>query len=773
MKISLGALLAICLAGLQFLAVLTVVLLSYITSERVLLDHARTLLSDLGRNTILHSQSFLDPARSTAELAKRLAENNIVASDNHQALEKLLFQQLQLAPQFAGVYLGDEDGNFVYVSRVDGPAQYRTKIVSYTDGVRKTELMWRDTDYTIVDSMIDRQDIFDPRTRPWYERAKTRGDIIWTDPYIFFSSQRPGITAASPVIGNNDEIRGVVGVDIEIQEISDFLSQLKIGTKGAAMILNRNGDVIAHPESDLIKMENADGRLDFVSIDEINDQIAKTAFGDLTKLEVVNIDSEIQSEFTHEGDTYVSALIPAKSNEIPWTIAIYAPEDDFIGGIKENRKLNVWIAAIIAMISGILGLKLAQFIHQPFRDFASGAQLVSQGEVHSAPLLANRYPELQAANETLIEQVEQRKNFEREFGQTFDLASRGMAQLHPETGRFIRVNQHLTDILGYTSAQMLELTLTDILHPDERETNVLIHDTVNSDYEYKQESRFIRKDTQTVWLRINAIMIRDENGVAHHAVATLDDVTDQKEADTKIHELNRDLSHFSRVGMMGQMASGLAHELNQPLTAITQNADAALSTLLARKKADPELVEILNELDAQAHRGADIIRALRGFVTKDSGEKQAFDLAELVDQAFKLVKPEVRANKITMSFVPTPLPLVYGNRIQVAQVLVNLLRNAIQAIDTANTDIRLVEVIAHIKEPFVELWVEDTGSGVSPEIDLFTQFETSKPDGMGLGLSFSRDIIEAGGGELWFDDNAAGKSRFCFSIPSYKEGNDD
>ena len=760
MKLSLGALLAICLAGLQFLAVLTVVLLSYVTSERVLLNHARTLLSDLGNNAILHSKGFLEPARGTAELAKRLAENDIVASDDPEELEKLLFQQLSLAPQFSGVYLGDEQGNFVYVNRGDGPAQYRTKIVSVVDGQRSTRLIWRDTDFGIVLAEDDPSDNFDPRTRPWYISAKATRDIIWTDPYIFFSSKRPGITAASPVIGDTGDLSGVVGVDIEIDAISGFLARLKIGQQGTAMILNRNGDVIAHPDPDLIKVENADGSLGFVNIEDIPDPIAKTAFGDLTTQDVREIGYEVKSEFNHDGAKYVSTLIPALSDELPWTIAIYAPEDDFIGGIKENRKRNIWIAAGVALASGLIGLWLAQFINAPVRDFASNAE---RGDAAKGT-----YPELQDARDTLISEIEQRKTFEREFGATFDLALRGMAQIDPVTGRFVRVNTHLSDILGYSDAELLEIGLVDILHPDERAAGPSIRDAVNSGVEYNQESRFLRKDGETVWLRINAITIRDEHGVALHTVATVDDVTTQKLAETKIGDLNRDLSHFSRVSMMGQMASGLAHELNQPLTAITQNADAALLTVQAQKNADPELIEILNELDGQTHRGADIIRALRGFVSKDSGAKVSFDFGELVDQTFRLVHPESVQHDIEMNFNAATLPHVYGNRIQVAQVLVNLLRNAIQAIADSDGQVRRIDVNASVNGNVLQVCVDDTGAGVSPDIDLFAQFETSKPDGMGLGLTFSRAIIEANGGQLWFDEKQASKSRFCFTVPTGK-----
>ena len=122
MRNSLGALLAIGLAGLQFIAVLAVVFSSFLTSERALLDHARELLSDVGTNTIEHSRGFLGPARGAAELSARLAQDRVIASDVPELLEQLLFQQLLLAPQFAGVYHGDEDGGFVYVMRSDGPA---------------------------------------------------------------------------------------------------------------------------------------------------------------------------------------------------------------------------------------------------------------------------------------------------------------------------------------------------------------------------------------------------------------------------------------------------------------------------------------------------------------------------------------------------------------------------------------------------------------------------------------------------------------------------
>lgn len=277
---SLGAMLVIGLAGLQFIAVLAVVFSSYLTSERALIAHARDLLHDVGSNTIEHSKSFLSPAEGAAELAARLAQNQIIASDDPNRLEQLLFQQLQITPQFAGLYYGNQNGEFVMVMRnPDGRADFRSKLVTLEDGVRTVQLIWRNDDFSPVHTQLDPTDTFDPRDRPWYIDAFTQRSIIWTDPYVFFSSRQPGITLAAPVMGPGSTVRGVIGVDIEISRISEFLSRLNIGEYGKALIINHNGDVIAHPDLKLVESRRADGTLRLPRLQELNDPIARAAFG--------------------------------------------------------------------------------------------------------------------------------------------------------------------------------------------------------------------------------------------------------------------------------------------------------------------------------------------------------------------------------------------------------------------------------------------------------------------------------------------------------------
>ncbi len=767
MKLSLGLMLAICLAGLQLIAILMVVMSSYFTSERVLLDHARSLLSDVATNTIEHSKGFLKPATGAAELATRLAENEIVASDNPALLEKLLFQQLQIAPQFAGVFYGDINGNFVYVMKTDGPGPFRSKMIDRDGDNRRTDLIWRNAKFEIMETRLDESDTYDPRQRPWFQKAQAEEKLIWTDPYIFFSAKTPGITVASPVFADDGTVTGVIGVDIEIDAISEFLSNLKVGEYGKALILNRNGDVIAHPNPDLIKTENADGTLRFLGIDEIADPIARTAFGGLKQDGEISVKNEVSSLFAYENANYVSTLKPILNSPLPWTIAIYAPENDFIGVIKQNRAQNIAIAVAVAALTGFIGLLLAKHIHTPIRALAERATQISRGNYDADAPFPRTFSELESANETMTQEIDRRQKAEFEYGRTFDLASRGMSQIHPETGQFLRVNRKLSDMSGYDVNALLGMSIKDISHPDDRDDFFVTPTEGLGGTEHLREKRILHKDGSEVWVMVNAIPIQDDTGSTLHTVVTLDDITEAKEAEAQIRHLNHDINHNARMNTMGEMAAGIAHEINQPLTAITQNADAALLTAKAQSKPDPELVTILSELEAQAHRAGDIIHALRGFVRKGDPSKSSIDLQELIKQTVSLVGAEAKEHGVEIEVVSQPSTYISGTRVQIAQVLVNLLRNAIESISmTKGNNRRLVKVwTTEIDDGTIKLSVQDTGLGIEEGFDPFAQFETTKNDGMGLGLAICRGIMEAHGGQIWYEASEENETRFCCAFP--------
>ncbi|AUH33174.1 cache domain-containing protein [Paracoccus tegillarcae] len=769
MRNSLAALLALGLAGLQFVAVLLVVLSSYLTSEQALLNHARALLTDVGVNATEHTKGFLDPARGAAELAARLAQHRVVASDDPVLLEQFLFQQLRVTPNFSGLYYGDENGNFVYIMRTDGPGPFRTKIIQTTPE-RSVKMMWRNEDFSIVDSTTDPEDMFDPRNRPWYQRAFEKMGTIWTEPYIFFSSKAPGITLASPVFSNEGTVRGVVGVDIEISSISEFLSRLRIGLSGKALMINQNGDVIAHPNLALIRTENSDGSLRFTQINELEDPIARAAFG-TTGAAMTDTPSTRATftDFEFEGSSYVGGVMPVISEELPWTIAVYAPENDFIGEIKKNRADNIWIAALVAVITGLIGLALANFIHRPVRAFAVRSALIAQGEIDPSEPQPKTYSELAEANQTLMRQIVERKKTEREYGLTFDRSSRGMAQMAPDTSRFLRVNDRFSEMTGYSSKELSQMVYTDLIPPGATGLFRPHKPMQDESFATHREARLVRKDGTLINVTVNAILIRDHSGLPLHAVVAFDDITETKIKEGQIDQLSRDLSRLARGETMGELAAGLAHEVNQPLAAIAQNADTALLLLDKEGEQPKELRETLVEIEKQSLRAGDIIRALRSFIRKEEVTAEPFDIAQLLDQTLILVQPEAAEAGVTIRTEMPPLPPIPANRVQIAQVLVNLIRNGIEAMVKSDPANRRLTVSAVQVGRTARISVSDTGPGVDSSISLFSKFETTKATGMGLGLSICRSLVEANGGRLWLDDDHSEGARFCFTLPIQAE----
>ncbi|WP_425092196.1 cache domain-containing protein [Tropicimonas sp. S265A] len=760
---SLGAILALALAGLQLLAVAVVVFSSYFTSERTLLEHARTQLVDVGTNVIQHTKWFMSPARSAAELSTALAKNQIVRREDRDHLEGLLFQQLRSAPQFAGAYYGDEDGNFVYVKR-NGLKEYVTKIIN-VESVDRALFIQRDEAFSDVGRHIDPDDKYDPRARPWYIEAREQGDSIWTDPYIFFTSQSPGITAATPVVDFFGKVQGVVGVDIEIQELSNFLSQLRIGKNGAAFILNRNGDVIAHPNPELLTTVGEGGTLKFPSIEEIKDPIARAAFGDRLTRDGVTLESAIQSDFEHLGERFVSLIMPFGLDDIPWTIVLYAPESDFIGTIEANRTQNTLIAFAVAVMTALLGLALAKRIHAPVRAFAVRSALISQGEVDPEEPMPSTYRELENANTALVNEISQRKKTETEYRLTFEKASRGMVHIESATGRILRANASFAKLLGYTENQLSGVAFQSLLDPDEEDVLKEFGDSIAEHAAFGFEAKAIAKDGTPVWISFNGIYFQQAGADENYIVATIDDITQARASAEKIETLNREIAHFSRQEMMGELATGLAHELNQPLTAITQNADAAQYMIGHTPDRFEEVRGLLGEIDQQAHQAADIIRALRALVRKDENVPTEFGVRELLEQSRRLVLSEARQHSVQILIAKGPEFEARAVRVQVAQVVVNLLRNSVESIAETPRARKVVTVSAHLDGDFAQVTVEDGGPGIDEGLDLFTPFETTKRDGMGLGLSISRTLVEANGGKIWHE-RLAGLTRFSFTIPA-------
>ncbi|MEJ2376115.1 MAG: PAS domain S-box protein [Pseudolabrys sp.] len=256
------------------------------------------------------------------------------------------------------------------------------------------------------------------------------------------------------------------------------------------------------------------------------------------------------------------------------------------------------------------------------------------------------------------------------------------------------------------------------------------------------------------------------------------DLTERQKTEARLQELQSELVHISRLTAMGEMASTLAHELNQPLSAINNYLKGSRRLIGDGEAGDERTAMLRDALDKagdQAMRAGQIIRRLRDFVSRGESERRVESITKLVEEAsaLALVGVKDRGIRVTFHFDPS-VEWVLADRVQIQQVLLNLIRNAMDAMEEAATRDLVVSVVP-AGETHVRVSVADTGSGIEPEVaeQLFQPFVTTKRHGMGVGLSISRTIIEAHGGRIWVEPNPGGGTIFHFTLTAVNEGDVD
>ena len=241
------------------------------------------------------------------------------------------------------------------------------------------------------------------------------------------------------------------------------------------------------------------------------------------------------------------------------------------------------------------------------------------------------------------------------------------------------------------------------------------------------------------------------------AVITRTDVTARRREQRELEEQRRELAHLARVAVLGQLSGALAHELNQPLAAILSNTDAARRLLRAEPLDRKELGEIVEDIASDDRRAAEFIRHLRAFFKRGESGAQALDSAEIVREVLQLAREEIiKRGVVATASIEPGVPSVRAARVDLQQVLLNLILNGCEAMSGNARSERALSLTVRADNGNVHFAVCDHGTGIDPSVfdRLFEPFVTTKPDGLGLGLSISRTIISAHGGTLWAENNA-------------------
>jgi PAS domain S-box-containing protein len=360
------------------------------------------------------------------------------------------------------------------------------------------------------------------------------------------------------------------------------------------------------------------------------------------------------------------------------------------------------------------------------------------------------------------------RNSEERFSLVFRFSPQAIQIIRQRDARILEVNDTWEAVFGYGREEAISQTAADLgmfISPAHRERLLGLLDDGRPVRDYELELRTRSGEVRQVTLDAERVDVGGEPCY----LTFVRDVTERRQAEAEAQEQRLQVAHLSRVAMLGELSGALAHELNQPLTAILANARAA-QRLMAQERPDlGEVREILGEIADADRRAGEVIARLRAFLHKGEMQLGPVDLNEVVCEVLTLTHSDLIRRRVTVDTtgLSPELPGVLADRVQMQQVLLNLLLNACDAILPDGLDRRVTIATAAGPDGTVELSLADRGTGIPPEEmqHIFEPFFTSKADGLGLGLSICRSIVMGHEGRLWADNNGDGGATFHLRLP--------
>ena len=341
-------------------------------------------------------------------------------------------------------------------------------------------------------------------------------------------------------------------------------------------------------------------------------------------------------------------------------------------------------------------------------------------------------------------------------------------------GRVIYVNPAFCKMTGFSAGELVnQAPPMPYWAPEQLEETYAMHQTVLAGDAPSDgfEITFMRKNGERFQALVYEAKLIDGSGRHTGWMASVLDITERKRAEELARQQQEQLQFTSRLVTMGEMASTLAHELNQPLAAIASYNTGCQNLLQSGKASPQEILPVLEKIGLQAQRAGKIIRRVHDFVRKSEPKRAPCLLGEVIEDCLGFVEAEARKRHVRIECEPPQLPPIPADRLMLEQVLLNLIRNGMEAMAANAEANRVLEIATEIREGELHVSVADFGSGIPPEVrdKLFTAFFTTKPEGMGIGLSICRSIIEFHRGRLWAEDNphspTGSGTIFIFTLP--------
>lgn len=370
-------LLLIGLLTLQAITVVAVVLITGASTRSLLVDEMRQTMALAATGLTQRTLDHLDPAEQAAVLGADLLASDVLPIDDDEALRRYLAADVAASPTITGAYVGRPDGSFVLVSRdgatVEGGTRIKTIAVGPTG--RTSTTIQLDADGVEVSRTEDPADTFDPRLRPWYTAAERASGAAWTEPYVFFASREPGVTASAAARGPEGDLLAVVGIDLSLRDLSDFVGTVTVSPASRAVLVDTGGMMVASGQLDQVVVPDDDGSLRRARVDEVTDPVlvaGVAAATDADAAESVAIGEAAVVPFEAEGRRWQAAIAPMPERQ-PWLAAVAAPEDEFVNEVVDAQRRNALLAVGISLVVVALAVPLVSALSRRVEGIAHTA----------------------------------------------------------------------------------------------------------------------------------------------------------------------------------------------------------------------------------------------------------------------------------------------------------------------------------------------------------------------------------------------------------------
>ena len=425
--------------------ILSITAYGYYVNRRDTLTLSDDLLKALDRRIATQVHDYLIPASEMVKLATDIVEDPSFGIDHRSEVEALAIPILRAYPQLTAFSIADTKGNFMMPKKMpDG--SIHTKSIEISEAGRRVTWTRRDPQGKILKVEETPDDTFDPRVRPWYVGAVKDKGLHWTDVYIFFTDQSPGVTASMPVFDPDEKLRGVLGVDIKLAEVSAFLAALTIGRHGQALIIDQQGRLVAYPEINRM-LKEVEGKLQPVMLDELGDPVLDRAYNRF------KIEGPGSRDLMVDKRRYLNTVSSLKSTVgRDWSILIIVPEDDFVGFVGENFRTILMMTGVLVILASLLA---GLFVFQGLRSD------------HNAKLVLDRKQELEAQSRAFSELASKAAMFDpadtESLGELTKIVSAAVAVRRASVWHFVDDGKQLMcddcydrESSGHTQGTLLE-----------------------------------------------------------------------------------------------------------------------------------------------------------------------------------------------------------------------------------------------------------------------------------------------------------------------------